>query len=264
MRQLRAFLVALVALTLTAAVLATGTRPRRQQTVLSPTDTHRVGRRVVISSDLPGLVGEWDADAGVTLTSSHVTTWTDQTGLGHNFTQATSALGPTIGTNEVGAHSALKFTVGQYMTVAFTLAQPVTVGLVLKNTPGTSAVNDIFLDGIGLSTFLGLSNSSPITTFNAGSSISFNLAPATYQVMILAGNGASSQVDSGTGGKTIRVSGNAGTGSPGGFTLNGLGGLFTRGCLTGLVHMVAYNSTYAATTVGQQQIATMLGGKFGL
>lgn len=117
------------------------------------------------------------------------------------------------------------------ITRAFTLAQPATVFLAgFLRAVGGSGANDGVADGGGFASAALLSYTATSTQMYGGASLTSNAAAAlsSWQVLTVKWNGASSllRIDG-----VQLMSGNAGTRSPGGFTLGGLpsgGGRYTQ------------------------------------
>lgn len=93
-----------------------------------------------------------------------VSSWTDQSGGGNNYSQSTAGSKPTLQTNEYNGHSAVRFATDDKMTGAFTF--PATTNtLVAVATPTSSGTSYLF----GCNT----SNGNPafISGFNPGTGV---------------------------------------------------------------------------------------------
>ena len=171
-------------------------------------------RPFFLPSDLAGLKLWCKFNSGITVTGAGVSQWDDVSGNGNHLKQGTDTNRPS----KESDGSILFDGVDNFLKAdAFTLVQPETVYFLGKQVTWTSA--DRFFDGNTDDT--GGINQNPTTPklrVNAG--IAFDddgtMAVDTYAIISVIFNGASSSIQ--TNYATI-VTGNAGAGDMGGFTL---------------------------------------------
>lgn len=183
-------------------------------------------------------------NTGISSAANAVSAWADQSGNGRDLIQATGANQPTVqGDGTIlfdGTSDFLK-------TAAFTLNQPDTIYLRMKQV--TWIAQDAIFDGNTLSSGAVYQNSiTPNVRQFAGLDSTENGAMAvnTWASMAAVFNGASSvlQIDGTT------VTGNAGAGNKGGFTL-GAASDGTRPSNIQVAEVIIYNVAHDATTRAQ-------------
>jgi hypothetical protein len=97
-----------------------------------------------------GLLARWRADLGVTLTSSAVSTWADQSGNGRNLTQGTAGNRPTVTAGAINGHPAIAFTTDQFLeNLSFNLSQPFSVVCVARPDTADTTWHVIVGDATG-------------------------------------------------------------------------------------------------------------------
>ncbi len=86
-------------------------------------------------ASVSGLAAWYEADRGITITSTKVSTWADQSGNGRNFTQTTAARRPTITNNGINGLPYISGTsAGFFMTSTYTPGANGTAIIVSRNT----------------------------------------------------------------------------------------------------------------------------------
>lgn len=182
------------------------------------------GGRASLASFVRGLgpAAWFRYGVGITSALGAVSQWADQSGNARHLLQATATNQPTL-----EADNSITFDgVDNFMKCdPFTLAQPFTIYWLLKQITWTSS--DCIFDGnTALTGAMLQSGTTPALRLfgSAGVGNNTNLALDTYGVVVGVGNGASSltQINN-----TAPVTGDMGTGDPGGHTLGARGNAST-------------------------------------
>ena len=207
---------------------------------------------------ISGLTVYLDWKQGITLNGDSVSAWADQSGLGHNATQGNSTKQPYYNKTD-GVQFNANSNNDYLASALFTLPQPLTVIMVIKqngwvNTAslfdGLSAPNTMRLYQTTASPQIlmyggnGLSNSSDCTLG------SFHIISCVFN-----STNSSMRVD-----KNATITGNAGTGTPGGYQLATHG--FTPDAQITIREFLIYNR--ALTSAELQNIYAYLNAKEGL
>jgi hypothetical protein len=211
------------------------------------------------------LVGHWDSSNAASITSSGgaVSQWSDLSGLGNHFVQATPSKKPTY--SGTGLASLILFDgVANLLTAAISYTMPFTCYMVSEiitftanaqicdfgNTSYGGGVQfdvfpNVFLDGIGPG------NINP-------------LALSTFQVMTIVGNGGLSSVSINNG--TFQIfGGSMASLTGGGLNIGGRsgGGFYSK---TGFKEIYLYNTNHSTTSQSALQISMIsyLRSKWGI
>ncbi len=148
-------------------------------------------------------------DLGVTSSAGSVSAWADQSGNGHNATQSTAGLKPSLVTGVLnsGVQPALSFSGSQYLNLAANYADlnnGASIFLVLKpasasltgnplSFSNTSNADAVFTQTVGtqasLTTYAGATSSTVVTTTNPLSTSQYKLLEATLVPGTTAGTG---------------------------------------------------------------------------
>jgi hypothetical protein len=194
------------------------------------------------------------SELGIVLTSGAVSTWTDQTGLGHSVTQGTAASRPTIVADQANGFSAVRNdgTDDWLKAATFTLNQPTFVHITYKSRSyGAININDAVFDGDGPSSMflVSCSNAGLRTIITAGTSLAYdvNVCNAVFDDLLCQFNGVSSAI-------YVRgaqkVAGDAGAGNAAGFTL-GASGANIRWTPTDVAEVCVYSGIASAAVIAR-------------
>lgn len=161
-----------------------------------------------------GLEAWYRFNRGITNTGN-CSAWADFSGNQRPLLQATAANQPAIRPNGSIAFDG----VASFMQATFTLIQPCTIYLLMAQPGWTSG--KIMLDGSTGTAKLTQSSGTQGIVANAGSALSAGTAIGigTYGVVAVVFNGANSVYQSAGGGPSVTITGDAGTGNPGGITI---------------------------------------------
>lgn len=157
--------------------------------------------------------------SGVTITGAGVSQWSDASGNGRHLVQSVDARRPALQSDG----TILFDGVDNYLDATFTLAQPVTVYALMNQVSWTGG--EYIFDGITINTMAALQSASggggasPAITQYAGgwgAEDATNMTVGAYRALCMVFSGASSLIQVGS---NAPATGNAGTSSPGGFTI---------------------------------------------
>lgn len=153
---------------------------------------------------------------GLTNVSGKVSSWGDSSNNSRPLLQATAANRPTL----LSDGTVLFDGTDDYLQATFTLAQPFTIYATLQQVTWTSG--DIVFDGVTGTTKLTQTASTPELTLDGGTALSASstipVAPK-WGVFAAVFNGTSGVYQAGGGAAAASVTGDAGAGTAGGFTL---------------------------------------------
>lgn len=114
-----------------------------------------------------------DANLGITLSGSNVTTWADQSGSGNNFVQATGAIQPLINNSSINGQKGVTFSGSTGLSCTGTFATGAkTVVIVFKLTSNPTSGN--------FYSFLSLKEAGPLYVEALASNISVSYQPYTF------------------------------------------------------------------------------------
>ncbi len=150
--------------------------------------------------------------------AASVSSWTDLSGAAHHLTDSTGSRKPICKTGILNGLSVVRFSGAQWLQASFTQAQPWSLVVVAKLTSAAAqqGIADGFNSNAGIVQVVPGSG----WAINAGSPVVDGAADASWHIFVVTWNAASStfRVDGGAG-----VTGNPGTGNPGGITLGSWG-----------------------------------------
>lgn len=175
---------------------------------------------------------------------SGASAWADYSGLGRNLLQASAALRPAIASDGTLIFDGSNDT----MTAAFTLAQPCSIYALFQQITWTSG--RIILDGSTGTAKLTQSSGTQGIVANAGSSLAAGTAiglGTQFGVAAIVWNGTSSVYQNAGGGPSVTITGDAGAGTPGGFTI-GSDRSGANNANIGVREIAIYTGAHDATT----------------
>ena len=166
------------------------------------------------------LMAHYQLNTGITITGSGVSNWADQSGNGRDLVQGSDTLRPTV---DVDGSIIFNGIDNVLITVPFTYNQPATFYLLFRLITWNSG--NRVLDGIAgnSSGYWMTGTANNIRGYAGAGTLDSNpdTPPGTYYTLSVAWNGGSSSIQVNS---DAKVSGDAGTGNPGGLTLGSVGG----------------------------------------
>ncbi len=170
----------------------------------------------------------------------------DKSGLGHHLVQATGASRPLWVSSGVNGYPVLRFDgSNDSMAVSFTFPQPTSIYLLVKVIANTGNFYGVY-DGASINTMeLEHANVGTMDIYAGATLANITTVTGTFYVVSTVFNGASSVIKRNN---DTAVTGNAGTATPGGFTLGGTGGGGAFCSNVDVAEVIGYNVAHDTTT----------------